>query len=202
MEQFQALLFKGGTRMRFPQIQISTTDIQMDYSITKPQQRIQQSQADLRISQPAATLEINSTNAKLDINMDQLWRDLNMKPTGEFIKEYAQMGRQASLKGISKRVSEGNQMMRSAGKDQGRATIQGIAKQNHGPKLAGPYNIKFITSFNAVKVNITPGKTDVNIQRNAPKIDVQVNKPKMDFTYGEVRGKMMVRPDIKIDVIG
>ena len=174
----------------------------MDYTITKPFLRIQQSQADLQISQPAATLEINTTNAKLDINMDQMWADLGMKPTGEQIKEYAQMGKQESLKGISRRVSEGNQMMRSAGKDQGRATIQNIAKQNHGPHRPGPYNIKFIPSIGSVDVNVTPGTTDINVTRNAPKIDVQVNKPMMDFTYGKVSGKMVVRPDVEIDVIG
>lgn len=188
--------------MNIPQIQISTTDIKMDYNITKPFQRIQQPKATLNISQPAATLEINTTNARLDINMDQMWRDLGLKPTGEMIKEYAQMGRQESLSGISRRVSEGNQMMRSAGKGQGRATIQNIAKQNHGPERAGPYNIKFIPSIGSVKVNITPGTTDVNITRNAPKIDVQVNKPQMDFTYGKVSGKMVVRPDVQIDVRG
>ncbi|MCH7320648.1 DUF6470 family protein [Solibacillus sp. MA9] len=188
--------------MRFPQIEISTTDIRMDYTTTKPQQRIQQPQADLKISQPAATLEINTTNPKLDINQDQLWRDLGMKPTGELIKEYAQIGRQEMLKGISRRVGEGNQMMRSAGKDQGRATIQGIAKQNHGPKRAGPYNIKFIPSYNAVKVNITPGTTDINIERNEPKIDVKVNKPIHQYTPGKVTGTIVQRPEVQIDVIG
>ena len=188
--------------MRFPQIQISTTDIQMDWNITKPFQKIEQPQADLHIEQPAATLEINTTNARLDINMDQMWRDLGSKPVDELIQEYAQMGRQESLKGISRRVREGEQMMNNAGKGQGRGTMQNIAKQNHGPQRPGPYNIKFIPSIGSVNVNITPGTTDVNITRNAPKIDVQVNKPRMDFTYGTVSGKMLVRPDVAIDVIG
>ena len=174
----------------------------MDWNITKPYQRIQQPQAELKISQPAATVEINTTNAKLDINMDQMWSELGKKPTSQLIKEYAQMGQQESLKGISSRVGEGNQMMRNAGKDMGRGTIQNIAKQNHGPKRAGPYNIKFIPSIGSVQVHITPGTTDVNIKCNAPKIDVKVNKPIMDFTYGNVSGKMMVRPDVQVDVIG
>ena len=188
--------------MQFPQIQITTTDIQMDLTITKPLQRIEQPQADLQISQPAATLEMRTTNPKLHINQDQLWRDLGMKPTGELIKEYAQKGQQGMLKGISRRVREGRQMVLGAGKDQGRATLQNIAEQNHGPKRPGPYNIKFIPSYNAVKVNITPGTLDINIERNAPKIDVQVNKPRMNFTYGKVNGTMVVRPDVDIDVIG
>lgn len=188
--------------MQIPQIQITTTDIQMDRTITDPVLKIQQPNAEVKISQPAATLEINMTNAKLDINMDQMWRDLGLKPTGELISDYAQKGRQESLKGILKRVKEGDQMMNGAGRGQGRATIQNIAKQNHGPHRPGPYNIKFIPSYGSVDVNVTPGTTDINVTRHDPKIDVQVNKPIMDFTYGTVRGKMTVRSDIQIDVIG
>lgn len=188
--------------MRFPQIQITTTGIKMDYRITKPYQQIQQQNADLKISQPAAILDINITNARLEINMDQMWSELVLKKNGQLIREYAQMGRQEMLKGISRRMGEGRQMMMNAGKDQGRAIIQNIAQKNHGPERPGPYNIKFIPTIGSVKVNITPGTTDVNIQQNAPIIDAKVNKPQMDFTYGKVRGKMMVRPDIQIDVIG
>ena len=127
--------------MRIPQIQIRTTDIQMDWNIKDPVQRIQQPQADLNISQPAATLEINSTNARLDIDMSQFWKDVGLKPTKDLIAEYAQMGRQKTLKGISRRVSAGRQMMLGAGKNQGAGTIKSIAMQNHGPKRPGPYNV-------------------------------------------------------------
>ncbi len=188
--------------MKFPQIQITTTDVKMDWNIGKPQQHIEQPQADLNISQPAATLNINTTNAKIDINMDQMWRDLGLKPTGELISDYAQKGRQGALQGIAKRVQEGNQLMKSAGLGQEGATIAQIAKQNHGLKRAGPYNIKFIPSIGSVKVNITPGTTDINIQRNAPTIDVQVNKPIHQYTPGKVTGTMIQRPNIHIDVTG
>ena len=93
-------------------------------------------------------------------------------------------------------------MMLGAGKDQGAQTIKSIAMQNHGPKRPGPYNIKFIPSYNSIKVNIIPGTTDVNITRNAPEIDVQVNKPIHDYTPGDVTGTMIVRRNSEIDVIG
>ena len=188
--------------MRIPQIQITTTDIKMDWNITDPVQRIQQPQADLNIEQPAATLEINTTNPTIDIDMSQFWRDVGLKPTGELVSEYAHMGRQKMLQGISKRVGEGRQMMLGAGKDQGAQTIKSIAIQNHGPERPGPYNIKFIPSYNSIKTHITPGTTDVNITRNEPEIDVQVNKPIHDYTPGDVTGTMLVRPDVEIDVIG
>ena len=188
--------------MRFPQIQITTTDIQMEYTVTRPFQQIEQPKADVQIEQPAATLEMRTTNPKLEINRDQFWRDLGMVPTGEMIQEDAQKGRQELLKGIARRAQEGRQLMETAGKGMGAEPIRNIAKQNHGPKRPGPYNIKFIPSYNAVKINFTPGTLDINIEKNAPKIDVKVNKPKMDFTYGEIHGKMVVRPDVEIDVVG
>lgn len=188
--------------MRIPQIQIHKTDIQMDWNITDPVQRIKQPKATQTIEQPAAIIDIKTTNARLDINMDQFWADVGLKKTGQLISEYAQQGRQEMLKGISRRVSEGRQMMLGAGKGQGANTIKSIAIQNHGPKRPGPYNIKFIPSFEAIKVNISPGTTDINITRQKPKIDVQVNKPIHDYTPGSVDGTMVVRPDISIDVIG
>ena len=188
--------------MRIPQIQIRTTDIKMDLNIIDPVQRIRQPKADLSISQPAATLEMRTTNAKIDMDLSQFWKDLGLKPTGDLIAEYAQKGRQEMLKGISRRVSEGRQMMLGAGKDQGAQTIKSIAMQNHGPKRPGPYNIKFIPSYNAIKIDITPGTLDINITRSKPKIDVQVNKPIHDYTPGDVTGTMLVRPNVEIDVIG
>lgn len=188
--------------MRIPQIQIQTTDIQMDWNIQDPVQRIQQPKATQIIEQPAAIVEIHTTRSHMDVNMDQFWADLGLKKTSQLISEYSQMGRQEMLKGISRRVGEGRQMMLGAGKGAGSDTIKSIAMQNHGPKRPGPYNIKFIPSYNSIKVNITPGTTDVNIERKAPKIDVQVNKPIHDYTPGKVSGTMLVRPDVEIDILG
>lgn len=188
--------------MRIPQIQIRTTDIQIDLNIQEPIQRIEQPKAIQTIEQPAAIIDINTTRPQMDVNMDQFWRDVGLKKTGDLIKEYAQMGRQEMLKGISRRVSEGNRMMLESGKGQGASTIKSIAMQNHGPERAGPYNIKFIPSYQAIKVEIQPGTTDINITRQEPKIDVQVNKPIHDYTPGKVSGTMTVRPDVEIDIIG
>ena len=46
--------------MNIPQIQISTTDIKMDYNITKPMQRIQQPQATLNILAGAGVAPVTS----------------------------------------------------------------------------------------------------------------------------------------------
>ena len=188
--------------MKLPQIKITTTDIKMDYQITKPVQRIQQPKATQTIEQPAAILEINTTRGQLKIDSSQARRDLGLIGPLESTENFAAEGRQKMLEGISRRMGEGEQMKNNAGKGQGRATIQNIAKQNHGPQRPGPYNIKFVPSIGSVKVAYTPGTTDVNITKQEPKIDVQVNKPIHDYTPGEVNGTMIQRPNVDIDVIG
>ena len=185
--------------MRLPQIQIQTTDIKMDLSIQKPQQVIRQPKADLQIEQPAAILEINTTKGILKIDSSQARRDLGLIGPLEATKNFAQEGKQENLKGIAKRAREGRQVMLSSGKGQGPAYPQ-IAEQNHGPHRT-PFNIKFVPSIGSVKVDYTPGKTDVNIQKQDPKIDVKVNKPIYDYTPGDVTGTMIQRPDIEIDVV-
>ncbi|MFJ7735986.1 DUF6470 family protein [Lysinibacillus sp. NPDC097287] len=187
--------------MRLPQIQIRTTDAQVDLHISKPQQIIKQPNATQRIEQPAAILEINTKRGVLRIDSSQSRRDLGLIGPFESSAKYAQEGKQEAMQGMARRAREGRQMMEGAGKDQGRAIIQGIAKQNHGPKRI-PFNIKFIPSVDSVKINYTPGTTDINITRQNPKIDAQVNKPIHDYTPGNVTGTMIQRPDVQIDVIG
>ena len=197
----QTLFLKGGKVMRLPQIQIRTTDAQMDLHISKPQQIIKQPNATQKIEQPAAILEINTTRGVLRIDSSQARRDLGLIGPLESIGNFAQEGKQEAIQGMARRAREGNQMMENAGKDQGRAIIQNIAKQNHGPHRV-QFNIKFVPSIGSVKIDYTPGTTDINITTQKPKIDAQVNKPVHDYTPGNVTGTMVQRPDVQIDVIG
>lgn len=188
--------------MKFPQIQIRTTDAKIDLQIHDAKQLIQQPKATQSIQQPAAILDINTTKSQLKIDSSQARRDLGLIGPIESSNNYAQKGKQLALQGAARRAKEGRQLMESAGKGQGTAPIQGIAKQNHAPHRVGPYNIKFVPSIGSVKVQYAPGKTDINITAQKPKIDVQVNKPIHDYTPGNVTGTMIVRPDVEIDVIG
>ncbi len=187
--------------MRLPQIQIHTTDAKLDLHIGKPSQHIEQPKATQHIEQPAAILEINTTKGVLIIDSSQARRDLGIIGPIEATKNAAKEGQQAALSGAARRASEGRKMMMSAGKGQGRATIQNIAKQNHGPPHRVQFNIKFVPSVGSVKIDYTPGTTDVNIQRREPIIDAKVSKPIHEYTPGKVTGTMVQRPKVEIDVI-
>lgn len=186
--------------MRLPQIQIRTTDAKIDLHIAKPQQYIKQPKATQHIEQPAAILDINTTRSILKIDSSQARRDIGMIGPLESSANYAEKGKQEALKGIARRAKEGRQIMESSGKGQGRSIIPNIAKQNHGPHRV-QFNIKFVPSVGSVKIDYTPGTTDVNIQRREPIIDAKVNKPTHEYTPGKVTGTMVQRPDVDIDVI-
>ena len=186
--------------MILPQLQIHTTDAKIDLDIHKPQQYIKQPQATQTIEQPAAILEIRTTRGVLKIDSSQARRDLGLIGPLESVGKYAQEGKQVALEGMARRASEGRQMMENAGKGQGSAIIQSIAKQNHGPHPV-KFNIKFVPSIGSVKIDYTPGQTDINITRQKPKIDAQVNKPIHEYTPGKVTGTMIQRPSVQTDVI-
>ncbi|MEY2365261.1 DUF6470 family protein [Lysinibacillus capsici] len=186
--------------MRLPQIQIRTTDAKIDLYIAKPQQHIEQPKATQHIEQPAAILDINTTKSILKIDSSQARRDIGMIGPLESSANYAEKGKQEAIKGMARRAREGRQMMEMAGKDQGREIVQNIAQQNHGPHRV-QFNVKFVPSVGSVKIDYTPGTTDVNIKRREPIIDAQVNKPIHEYTPGKVTGTMIQRPDVDIDVI-
>ena len=105
-----------------------------------------------------------------------------------------------ALEGAARRAREGRQLMENSGKDQGSSIIQNIAKQNLGPKRV-PFNVKFVPSVDSVKIEYTPGKTDIQFTPQKPKIDAKVNKPIHEYTPGKVTGNVLQYPDVKIDVI-
>jgi len=186
--------------LRLPQIQIHTTDAKIELEISKPQQYIEQPRATQSIEQPAAILEIHTTRGVLQIDSSQARRDIGMIGPIESSANYAEEGKQGVLEGIARRAREGRQLMEKAGKGQGRTTIQNIAKQNHGPHRV-PFNIKFVPSVGSVKIDFTPGTTDINIEQRKPIIDAKVNKPIIDYTPGNVTSTMVQRPEVNIDVV-
>ena len=108
-------------------------------------------------------------------------------------------GRQELLNGIARRAQEGRKLMLSAGKGQGAQPIQSIAKENNGPKRPGPYNIKFIPSYQSVKIQYDPGSVDIQAQTQKPKIDVAIQKPIHEYTKGKTQIDVLQYPSLKFD---
>lgn len=185
--------------MKFPQIQIRTTNIQLDMYNKKPKQYIEQPKATQIIKQPRAILDIETDPGAILIDSSQARREIGLLTPKESVLEYAKKGREAVLKAIAKTVQEGNEMMYSAGKGNG-SVIPEIAKKNTMPKIA-PINIKFVPSYGSVKITHVPAKVDIEIVPQKPIIDVEVNKPIHKYTPGDVIIDVIQYPSVDIDVI-
>lgn len=185
--------------MRIPRMEITHQQIQLDMKTIPAEQRIEQRPANLQIEQPAAILEISTTKPTLDINLDQFWADLGFKKTSVLVEEYSNRGREELLSGIARRAQEGRKLMLGAGKGQGAQTIQSIAKENYGPERPGPINIKFIPSYQSVKIQYDPGKVDIQVQTQKPRINVEIQKPVHEYTKGKTQIDILQYPSLKID---
>lgn len=182
--------------MRIPQIQIQTTNAQIGLTIPEPQQYIEQPPADLQIRQPAAELTIETTEGQLQIDQTQLRADLGMYTLPEFARNAAQKGQQMILQGIARRAREGEQLGDIRNGNNAIASIAASKNENMQQKKLG---IKFIPSFNAVKLHYTPAEVDIDVQQNQPEIDATIHKPIHNYTPGKVSVDLLQEPSIEID---
>lgn len=180
-------------------MEMTRQDIQLHMKTIPAEQRIEQKPADLQIEQPAAVLEIKTTRPTLNMDRSKFLGDLGFKEMGVVIAEYADKGRQDLLSGIARRAQEGRKLMLSAGKGQGAQPIQSIAKENYGPKRPGPYNIKFIPSYQSIKIQYKPSSVDIQVQPQKPKIDVMIQKPIHEYTKGKTQIDVLQYPSITIN---
>ena len=191
--------WKLEVNMKIPKLKISSQDIQLKMNTRHAQQTIEQKSAQLSIEQPAATLEIRTSQGEVTFDSGQFWEDLGFKETGTIIKEFSEKGRQDLLSGIARRVQEGRKLMTTAGKGQGVTPIQSIAKENYGPKRAGPINISFIPSYNSIKTQYNPSEVTIDSKENKPKIEVETKKPIVEYIPGQIQIEVEKYQSITID---
>lgn len=184
--------------MKIPQMQIHTTDAQLALTIQQPIQEIKQPPADMTIKQPPAELSIQVTEGQLQLDQTQLRADLGMYTFTEFARKAAQKGVQDILSGIARRAREGEQLGDIANGNNALSAIAASRNKNMEQKKLG---IKFIPSYNAVKINITPSNVEINVQTNEPKINAKINKPIHRYTPGKVSVDLVQKPSVKIDWI-
>lgn len=185
--------------MKLDQIQIHTQDAKVDLNISKPQQYIKQTPAKQTIKQPAATLQMSHTDAKLLIDSSQVNRDLGLLSAKDAIAQAAQKGKAAVMKGIARRVKEGNTLMDISHSTEGSA-IRNIAKSHDTIKKQN-LGIKWIPSFDAVKITYQAGTLNIKAQANKPHIDVQLGDVVHNYTPAKVTGSLLQRESVETTVI-
>ncbi|MEK4669115.1 DUF6470 family protein [Niallia sp. FSL R7-0271] len=180
--------------MQIPQLRIDSTPAKLGLTTVQPQVQMEQKPADLYIEQPKAELIIDKKAATLTIDQTEARAYEGMKTRERFIDDYVQKGRQEWLKGIARRIKDGQQL--AAIENKGNPIPQ-IAKRNsEGPPKQ--FGLGWIPPANSVKIQYDPGYVKTSFETYEPIIDVNQNKPLIDYTPGKVITELVQYPSLEI----
>ncbi|SDM20941.1 DUF6470 family protein [Sediminibacillus halophilus] len=181
--------------MQLPQVRMQSKLAKIQITQTPVQQTIVQPKADQTIRQPKAEITIQRRPSKMTIDQSKAWEDMNLKSAAKSISEAAQKGKEAVYKGMQRRVSQGEQLMKI---ENGGNPIAVQGKQN-GEKPMKHFNIGWIPSHFAVKTDYQPSELKINVQTHEPIIENKPNKPIINNQPGEVETSLLERQSLSID---
>lgn len=161
--------------------------------------QIHQQKADLSIRQPKAEMTIRRIPGKLDIDQSEAFAEEHLKSIKQLIADYAKRGRQAVMKGIARRVEDGNRFMRI--EDGGHPIAELARLHSSDPPLR--FNIGWMPkSAFSVKIHYHPGKLMIHWKTHSPQIHVKTHSPDIGYVPGNVNVYMRQRPSLDIRVVG
>ncbi|SES71779.1 hypothetical protein SAMN05421676_101268 [Salinibacillus kushneri] len=183
--------------MKIPQIRIQSQKANIEINSIPGQQSIEQRKAIQTIEQPKADMKIQTRPGKLTIDQTQAWRDMGMVNPVEFAENLGQQGRQSVLEGTARRAGEGDQLMKI--ENGGNPIVSQAVANAYEPMKE--FNIGWIPSPNAVKINYEPAEVTTNVQPNEPRISVQPQKPAIHYQPGQVETNLKQQPELNIDFV-
>lgn len=181
--------------MDFPQIRLQTRQAQISIQRTEGQQQIKQPKAQQSIQQPKGDLQINTTPSRLSIDQTEAWADLGFKSVKRMTREQAGEGKRAVFAAISRRVRQGEELMKieNGGNPISR---QAVDNSQDPPKQ---FNIGWIPSAGSVKIAYQPANVDVQFTARKPMIQTQAQKPTTNYQPGDVQVTLAQRNQLDID---
>ena len=181
--------------MRVPQIQITSTNAQIELHTNNAKIDVDQNNADLSIEQKPADLVIDIKPAKLTIDQTKARADVDLKSIALRIEEFSQKGKQKLIKGIQRRVQQGEQLMKIEN-DTNPLSVQ--AKQNSQNPMK-EFGLGFVPSAGGVDVHYEPSTVQTRFTTHEPNINVKINKPILDYKSGRVDIDLLRKNEIEIN---
>ncbi|WP_053218577.1 DUF6470 family protein [Virgibacillus senegalensis] len=181
--------------MQLPQVRMQSKLAKIQITQTPVQQTIKQPKAEQTIRQPHAEVTMQRIPSKMTIDQSKAWEDMNLKSAAKSISEAAQKGKEAVYKGMQRRVSQGEQLMKI---ENGGNPIASQGKQN-GEKPMKQFNIGWIPSHFAVKTDYQPSELKINVQTHEPIIENKPNKPIINNQPGGVETSILQKESLDID---
>ena len=183
--------------MQLPQIRLQSNFIKIGLNIEQPVQEIEQPKAIQSIEQPKAIVEIKTIPGMLTIDQTKARADMDLKSVAVRIREFAQNGYSDSLKGIQRRMVQGDELMRIENKGN---PLAAQGKEN-GEKPMKQFNIGWIPSHFSVKLDYEPAKVNIHVEPQKPIINTQVQKPIHNYTPGKTTVEVLEWNSLDIDFV-
>ncbi|MDQ0214954.1 hypothetical protein J2S13_001353 [Oikeobacillus pervagus] len=183
--------------MELPQIRLFSQTAKIQLNIEQPKQSIEQPPAELDLQQPPAEITYERTPAQLTIDQTKAREDMDLKHISKRIEEFAQLGYQDWLEGMTRVAQEGTELMKI---ENGGNPIVDQAKR----RSERPYRqlgITWIPSANSVSVHFEPAKIKLNVKTNKVINNTRPQKPIHEYRPGKVNISMKQYPSLSIDFV-
>lgn len=179
-------------------LKITTTPALIGINTTPAKIEIQQPKPEISMHTEHPRVEIKNELPKVIIDQYECFADAGLKNFLDLTKEAAQLGKQAALQGIERRVNQGNQM-KDIHKD-----FNPIAQQADYNAFE-LFNKQF--TFGTVpksrpKIELKEGKPHIEFREGRVDFDVKLSKPIVNYSRGSVEIYLRQKNSIDIEYVG
>jgi len=181
--------------VNMPQITINQIFTRIGMDIRKPEHSIKQTKPETTIEQGKGKQQINQENVKVNIDNYPARYDLGYRNTKDFMKDFAQKGKQTGLSQIKKYASQGDQLMRienngkplaSQAKQESKSAEKEIVlRWKRGPKIS--------IKENQLDINYKPQKVNTNFKKG---------NFSSNLNWGKVNTYLEQKADLEIKLRG
>jgi len=181
--------------INIPKLNITQVPNKIGINIKEPEYEINQTKPETSIEKGKGKQQISQKNARVNVDNYPARYDLGYRNYKDFMKDFAQEGKQSMLSQIKKYANQGDQLMRI---ENGGKPIISQAKQENKPSqkeiaLRWKRGPKISVRENSLDINYSPQKVKSNLSRG----EVSSN-----LNWGKVSTYLEQKADLEINVRG
>lgn len=177
-------------------LRITTTDAKIGIDISDGHYQMSSPKGEQRITTTDPKMTLSGEPVKVIIDSYQSWAERGFKNNLDLFKHTAQLGKQAAINGVSKRVADGNRMADI--KNGMPPAIPELAERNSKPRMR-EFGYGVIPKSRPT-ITVVGGQS-ISWQRGSTNIDYTPRKPQINYTKGNVKTYLKQKESINIEYI-
>lgn len=177
-------------------LRITTTDARIGIKSTSGYYTMNSSKGNQTITTTKPKMTISGEPKKAIIDSYECWAERGLKNNIDLLREGAQLGKQAALSSIARKVADGNRMANIT-KHAPRAIPDIVANNSKRPMHEFNFGL---TPTSRPNITITGGQS-IDWQLGTTNINYTPSKPEITYTRGKVETYLQQKNDINIEWI-